>query len=514
MSEGSRIPGFYRLSIYERRALIAERSGVPADELDRALHGGGLDPDKADKVVENVLGTYGLPFGVALNVRVNGRDHLVPMVVEEPSVIAAASNAARMVRASGGFTAEVSEALMTGQVQLVDVPNPSLACARLVHETPRLMEIARAAVPNLVSRGGGPREIEVRDLGAGCLVLHVYVDCRDAMGANLVNAIAEAIGPVAAELSHGTLGLRILSNLCDRRRVRVHCRVHPRDLGLSSRGSDRPSDRARSLSEPPSDGRRVPVPPNVPPPESASASGRASDGVAANRAAGRGDGELTANRAAAGGDGERPANRAAGGELHREGGAPRGEFVDGGVVADRIVLASRFAEVDPYRAATHNKGLMNGVDAVVLASGNDFRAVEAGAHAYAARSGRYAPLAVWRRDGDDLVGDLEMPLALGTVGGTLRVHPVAQTALKLMGVKTADELAMVAASVGMASNLAALRALATEGIQRGHMSLHARSVAVAAGALGDEVEHVALAIVERGTVTLEAAQRALETLRT
>ena len=443
MSEGSRIPGFYRLSIEERRALVAARSGVPVAELVAALEGGGLDPVRADKVVENVLGTYALPFGVALNVKVNGKDHLVPMVVEEPSVIAAASNAARMVRASGGFTAEVSEALMTGQVQLVDVSAPARAVSRLVHETPRLLELARQAVPNLVARGGGPRELEVRDLGSGCLVVHVYVDCKDAMGANLVNAIAEAIGPVAAELSGGTLGLRILSNLCDRRRVRVRCRVHPRDLGLTGRPMDRSSEPARGSTPPP-----------------------AADA-----------------------------------------------FLDGGLVADRIVLASRFAELDPYRAATHNKGLMNGVDAVVLASGNDFRAVEAGAHAYAARSGRYAPLAVWRRDGEDLVGELEMPLALGTVGGTLRVHPVAQMALRVANVESAAELSMVAASVGMASNLAALRALATEGIQRGHMSLHARSVAVAAGAHGPEVEHVALAIVEEGRITLEAAQAALDALR-
>jgi len=446
MSEGSRIPGFYRLSIAERRALVAERSGVTVEELEDSLAGGGIDAGKADKVVENVLGTYGLPFGVALNVRVNGRDHLVPMVVEEPSVIAAASNAARMVRASGGFVASVSEALMTGQIQLVDVPSTTRAIARLIHETPRLLELARQAVPNLIARGGGPRELEVRDLGSGCLVLHVYVDCKDAMGANLVNQIAEAIGPSAAEFSGGNLGLRILSNLCDRRRVHVRCRVHPRDLGLSPRGE-------RSSDAPPG----VETPSSPPPSNSA--------------------------------------------------------YVDGSFVADRIVLASRFAELDPYRAATHNKGLMNGVDAVVLASGNDFRAVEAGAHAYAARSGRYAPLAVWRRDGEDLVGELDMPLALGTVGGTLRVHPLAQTALRLMQVTRADDLSMVAASVGLASNLAALRALATEGIQRGHMSLHARSVAVAAGAHGAEVEAVALSIVDQGRVTLEAARAALAALR-
>jgi hydroxymethylglutaryl-CoA reductase len=438
-SDGSRIPGFYRLSIAERRALVCARSGVDPAELERALEGGGLDSHKADKVVENVLGTYGLPFGVALNFRVNGRDHLVPMVVEEPSVVAAASNAARMVRASGGFHAEFGEALMTGQVQLVDVPDPRAAVARLEAAADELLEIARAAVPNLMARGGGPRELAVRDLGSGCLVIHVYVDCKDAMGANLVNSIAEAIGPAALALAGGVLGLRILSNLCDRRVVRVRCRVHPRDLGLTAR----PNERA---SEPP-----------LP--------------------------------------------------------APGETWLDGQVVADRVVLASRFAELDPYRAATHNKGVMNGVDAVVLATGNDFRAVEAGAHAYAARTGRYAPLVVWRRDGEDLVGELEMPLALGIVGGTLRVHPLAQTALKLVRVESADELAMVAASVGVASNLAALRALATEGIQRGHMSLHARSVAVAAGATGHEVERVAVVIAEERNITLEAALRVLRTLR-
>ena len=443
MTDGSRIPGFYRLSIDERRALAAERAGVDLGALVSALEGGGLDAARADKLVENVLGTYSLPFGIALNVRVNGVDRLAPMAVEEPSVVAAASNAARMARASGGFVAEMIDSLMTGQVQIVDVPHPALAMRRLLDESPRLLAAASAAVPNLIARGGGPREIEVRDLGQGCLVVHVYVDCKDAMGANLVNTIAEAIGPIAAELAHGVLGLRILSNLTDRRRVRVRCRVHGRDLGLSGRRQERASDPPPG-SKPPSDG-----------------SG----------------------------------------------------WIDGKKVAERIALASRFAEMDPYRAATHNKGIMNGVDAVVIASGNDFRAVEAGAHAYAARTGRYAPLSIWRADGEDLVGELEMPLALGCVGGTLRVHPVAQLALKLAGIVRADDLAMLAASVGLASNLAALRALATEGIQRGHMSLHARSVAVAAGAQGDEVERVAAIICEEGAITLAAAERILATLR-
>lgn len=333
---------------------------------------------------------------------------------------------------------------MIGQVQLTHVRSPALAIERLERESEALLALAARAVPGLVQRGGGPRAIEIRDLGQGCIVLHVLVDCCDAMGANLVNTIAEAIGPIAAELAFARLGLRILSNLCDRRRVRVTCRVHARELALS-RASGAESSRSGPISDPP--------------PSSS-----------------RGD-------------------------------------IDPSEVVDRIVEASRFAELDPYRAATHNKGIMNGVDAVVIATGNDFRAVEAGAHAYAARNGRYAPLAVWRRDGDDLTGELEMPLALGTVGGTLRVHPAAQLALSILGTTSADDLAMTAASVGLASNLAALRALATEGIQRGHMALHARSVAVAAGAQGDEVEIVAATLSERGDITREAATRVLADLR-
>ena len=438
MSEGSRIPGFYKLSLSARREAVSSRAGVDLAALEHALERGGLDTATADKVVENVLGIYGLPFGVCLNVRVNGVDRLVPMVVEEPSVIAAASNAARMVRHSGGFRAAVVESLMIGQVQVTDVEHPSEAVARLEAAVGRLLELATKAVPNLVARGGGPRAIEIRDLGQRCLVLHVLVDCRDAMGANLVNTIAEALGPLTAEIAGGKLGLRILSNLCDRRRVHATCRIHAGDLIASPRSVRDAAGPARS--EPP-------------------------------------------------------------------------EALDGGEVVDAIVAASRFAELDPYRATTHNKGIMNGIDAVVLATGNDFRAVEAGAHAYAARTGRYAPLAVWRRDGDDLVGELELPLSLGIVGGTLRVHPTARLALQISGVGSADELAMLAASVGLASNLSALRALATEGIQRGHMSLHARSVASAAGARGDEVELVAACIAGAGAVTVEGAARVLAELR-
>jgi hydroxymethylglutaryl-CoA reductase len=424
----SRISGFYRLPLSLRRRAVCDASGVELEELVESLDRGGLDPAMADKIVENVLGTYGLPFGVALNARINDIDRLMPMVVEEPSVIAAASNAARIVRNEGGFRAEVREALMTAQVQLTEVLDPARSAERLRACAHDLLTLAARAVPGLTARGGGPRSLEVRDIGEGMLVVHVYIDCKDAMGANLANSVAEAIGEEVARVAQGRLGLRILSNLCDRRLVRVTAYANARDLRL------RPDD-------------------------------------------------------------------------DLEAGARADEVIDG------IVGASRFAERDPYRAATHNKGIMNGVDSVVVATGNDYRAVEAGAHSYAARGGSYRPLATWRREGERLLGVLEMPLALGIVGGTLRVHPTARLALKLAGVTSADELAMLAASAGLASNLAALRALATEGIQRGHMSLHARSVATAAGASNDEVDRVASALAASGAYDVGAAQRILRDLR-
>jgi hydroxymethylglutaryl-CoA reductase len=433
MVDSSRIPGFYKLSLEDRRRTVSEKAQLALEELLAALETGGLDSATADKVVENVLGTYGLPFGLALNVCINGKDRLVPMVVEEPSVVAAASNAARMIRDGGGFQAEMSEALMIAQVELIDVPDHDAARQNIAAAREELLQLAARAVPGLVRRGGGPRELEVRELFPGHMVVHVLVDCQNAMGANLVNSVAEGVGPRLAELAGARLGLRILSNLCDRRKVRVRCRVPAESLALSQR--------------PGSGGLSIP---------------------------------------------------------------PTADATD---IADAIEAASRFAERDPYRAATHNKGIMNGVDSVVIATGNDYRAVEAGAHAYAARNGRYEPLAVWRREGDTLVGELEMPLALGIVGGTLRIHPTARLGLRLARVETADELALVAGSVGLASNLAALRALATEGIQRGHMSLHARSVATAAGALGGEVEVVARRIAEKGDITVAAAQAALHELR-
>ncbi len=424
MARTSRFPGFYKITVAERRSLVSESTGVSAEQMARAFDDGGLNPEAADKFVENVLGVYALPLGVALNVRVNGHDHVVPMVVEEPSVVAAASNAAKMVRAGGGFYVDIDEPIMISQVQLIEVEDLESGPQAILARKAELIAQANKCIPGLVQRGGGVRDLEVRRIGTPddrMLVVHLLVDCRDAMGANLVNTVAEAMSGELARLVRGRAGLRILSNLCDRRCVRVTCRVPVDELATDD--------------------------------------------------------------------------------------------MQGPEVADGIVNASRFAELDPYRAATHNKGIMNGVDAVVIATGNDWRAVEAGAHAFAARDGVYKPLAVWRREGAVLVGKLEMPLALGTVGGTLRVHPAARLALEMLAVSHAGELAALAASVGLASNLAAVRALATDGIQRGHMALHARSVAVAAGALGHDVERVAACIVEARDITVEGAKRALDLLR-
>ncbi len=384
-SKTSSLPGFRDLDLASRRRAIGENLGLAPGDLDEALEGGGLAPETADKMIENAIGTLALPFGVALNVRVNGADYLVPMAIEEPSVVAAASHAAKRVRAGGGFVATATEPLMAAQIEVHDVADPAGAVARVREARAELLAAAARAVPGIVERGGGPREIEVRDLGSGYVVTQILVDVRDAMGANMLNTVAEAVGDRVAELCAGTLGLRILTNYCDRRLTRVTARNPVADF-------------------------------------------------ACRRASGP--------EAAAG-----------------------------------VASASRFAELDPYRAVTHNKGIMNGVDAVVLATGNDWRAVEAAAHAYAARSGRYAPLATWKLvdGGAVLEGRIELPLALGTVGGALRAHTGARLALDLLGVTESAELAMVAAAAGLATNLAALRAMATEGIQRGHMALHHRT---------------------------------------
>jgi hydroxymethylglutaryl-CoA reductase len=371
----------------ERRRQIAEAAGIDVAALEEAVAGCPTDAETADAMVENALGALALPFGVALNVRVNGADYLVPMAIEEPSVIAATSHAAKRVRAGGGFFAEADDSLMTAQIEVHGVADPCAAAARVEAAAPDLIALADTSVPGLVARGGGARRLTARDVGEGFVVTHVEVDCKDAMGANLLNTIAEALGPRVAALAGGELGLRILSNYCEKRCVRVTATVP-----IEALGDDR---------------------------------------------------------------------------------------VDGLRAARGVASASKFAELDTHRAVTHNKGIMNGVDAVVAATGNDWRAIEAAAHAFAARTGRYGPLATWRlsEGGEALVGKLEMPLALGTVGGALRAHKGARVALAIVGVSSSRELAMVAAATGLATNLAALRALSTEGIQRGHMALHRRAMA-------------------------------------
>lgn len=417
------MPGFYELDVTERRRVLAERTGLPPAAFE-ALEAAGLDLDTADDMIENVVGRHALPFAVALNFLVDGREVLVPMVTEEPSVVAAASNAAKMVRAGGGFRTEVSAPVMIGQVQLLEVADPDAACAAIAAHEDEILALGRELVPGVVGRGGGPVGLETRVLSrpgqpdGGMLVVHLLVDCRDAMGANLVNTVAEGVAERLAEIAGARVGLRILSNLCRHRTVTVEATV----------------------------------------PESA-----------------LGD--------------------------------------DGAAVRDAVVAASRFAELDPYRATTHNKGIMNGLDAVLLATANDWRSAEAGAHAYAAESGCYRPLAVWRREGDALAGRMTLPLAVGTVGGALQVHPTAKLALALLGSTAAADLAAVAAAAGLASNLAALRALATDGIQRGHMSLHARVVARAAGARGELAQRLARELARSGDVRPARARELLAELQ-
>lgn len=397
----SRLSGFHRLATAERRQrLVAARWLEPQDA--QALEAlGGFAEHHADAMVENVVGVHGLPLAVALNFQVDGQDRLVPMAVEEPSIVAACSYAARLVRDGGGFHARAEAPVTAAQVQLLDVPDVQGAAARVQERSLELLQRANALIPRMVERGGGAVDVEARVLEPGMLCVHVYVDCRDAMGANTVNAVAEGIAPALAELTGGRPGLRILSNLADRRKVAVRARV----------------------------------------PAAALASESAPDGAA---------------------------------------------------VRDAIVAAQRFAELDPYRAVTHNKGVMNGVDAVLVATGNDWRAVEAGAHAWAARGGAYRPLTRWGVGADGaLEGELELPLAASTVGGAALAHPGVKLALRVAQVKGAQDLAGLAAAAGLASNLAALKALSTEGIQRGHMALHARRVAVEAGATGAQVEAVA-----------------------
>lgn len=418
----SRLPGFYKLPLAERVAVVAEWAGLTDDEA-AVLAGDGLAPAQADLMIENALGTYALPLGVAANFQINGRDYLIPMAVEEPSVLAAVSHAAKLIRAGGGFQAESSEPVMIGQIQVLDLPDMMAAALAVEEHKYELMMLADACSRNIVKRGGGARGIEARpflDTPVGpMLVVHLLYDTRDAMGANAINTAVEALAPRVAELTGGRVNLRILSNLTDQRTATARC-VIP----------------AGALAQP---------------------------------------------------------------------------DIPGDEVARLISEANAFAVVDPYRAATHNKGIMNGIDAVCIATGNDWRAIEAGAHAYAAHSGRYRALTDWHVDGNgDLAGEMTLPLAVGVVGGATRVHPTAQVAMKILAVESAGELAQVMACVGLAQNLAAIKALATHGIQKGHMRLHARQVALAAGAGEAQVQWIADQLVAEGNIRVERARELID----
>lgn len=416
--KSSRLAGFYKLTLEERADLVADWAGLSTAER-AALTGQALSLEQADHMIENVVGVYSLPLGIAVNFQINGRDYLVPMAVEEPSVVAAISHAAKLVRAGGGFQAETSEPVMIGQIQVLDLRDLDEAVAALEAHRAELMEQANCCDPLMLRLGGGARDLVFRplpDTPAGpMLIVHLHYDVRDAMGANTVNTAVEAMAPLVAEITGGRTNLRILSNLADQRLA-------------TARGV-------------------VPA-------------------------------ALLA-----------------------------GEGFSGAEAAQRIAEANAFAVADPYRAATHNKGIMNGIDAVVIATGNDWRAIEAGAHAYAARQGRYSALTDWHvNDDGDLYGELTLPMAVGTVGGATRVHPMAQVAMKILNPASAQELAMVLAAVGLAQNLAAIYALSTVGIQKGHMRLHARQVAMAAGATPDQVEAIVNQLIAEGKILLSRAE--------
>ena len=417
----SRLPGFYKLSPAERVAMVGDWAGL--SEAERLVLGGqGLQPAQADLMIENVVGTYSLPLGIAVNFLIDDRDYLIPMAVEEPSVLAAISHAAKLIRAGGGFQTEATDPIMIGQIQVLDVPDLEAARLAVLSHNAELMAAADACSASIVAYGGGARGIEARpfpDTPVGpMLVVHLLFDSRDAMGANTVNTAAEAIAPRLAELTGGRTNLRILSNLADRRTATARCTIPAAELTL----------------------------PDIP----------------------------------------------------------------GGDVARLIAEANAFAVVDPYRAATHNKGIMNGIDAVCIATGNDWRAIEAGAHSYAARHGRYTALTDWHVDANgDLYGEITLPMAVGTVGGATKVHPTARVAMKILAVESAGELARLMACVGLAQNLAAIRALATHGIQKGHMRLHARQVALAAGAGEGQVQTIADQLVAEGSIRVERARELL-----
>lgn len=418
----SRIPGFYKKTVEERREILKELWNLSDEQMAVLGKDSALSLDTADNMIENVIGTFQLPLGLGLNFLINGKEYVVPMAIEEASVVASASHIAKIVRDAGGFTTEATERVMIGQIQVVGCRDFQAAKTNVIDNKQVLIDAANAAYPSMLKRGGGAQDLDVRILNeasdsnyAQMLIVHIYVDTRDAMGANIINTMAEAIAPLVEEMTEGSVYLRILSNYADKCLAKARCVIPPELLQT-------------------------------------------------------------------------------------------GDF-SGEEVRDGVIYAYEFAASDPYRAVTHNKGIMNGIDPVVIATGNDWRAVEAGAHAYAARDGIYTSMTVWSKDEEgNLVGELELPMSVGTVGGATKVHPLAKQALDILQIESSKELAQVIVAVGLAQNLGALKALATDGIQKGHMALHSRSVAIAAGATGEMVDIIAKKLVEEKEIRVGKAK--------
>lgn len=416
----SRLEGFYKKTPEERLKIVRDFADLTDEEVSIVSNTGALSVDQADRMIENVIGTMPMTLGIAVNFLINGTDYLIPMAIEEPSVVAGASNAAKIARQRGGFTTSSTDPVMIGQIQLTGVSDPEAAKSAILEKKDEIIELCDSKDPMLVKYGGGARDVEVRVISTDrgpMVITHILVDCRDAMGANAVNTMAEATAPFIERITGGKVYLRIISNLAKHRLARAEA-VFDRDL------------------------------------------------------------------------------------------------IGGEEVVDGILEAYEFAKADPFRAATHNKGVMNGISAAVIATGNDFRAIESGCHSYASMTGQYRPLTLYEKDADgNLVGRIEVPMAVGLVGGATKVHPTARVNVRILGVKSANELGEIFAALGLAQNFAALRALATEGIQRGHMSLHARNIATSVGAIGDEIDKVVEILVQERNVRMDRAEEVLRDLR-
>ena len=413
----SDISGFYKLSLEERQHQLAKLINLKHEEIKLLQALGYFTPTQIDTLIENVIGSYQLPMGIALNFRINGKDYILPMVIEEPSVVAAASNAAKIARKNGGFQSEEVKSIMISQIQITQLKDIAVAKELLARNKEKILKIANEQDPLLNKLGGGALDIEIREIETKkgkMVILHLLVNVLDAMGANVVNTMAEAVSPYIEEISEGKIYLRIVSNLATHRIAKCKAIFDKNLLG-------------------------------------------------------------------------------------------------GEEVVEGILNAYEFALADPYRATTHNKGIMNGIIALTLATGNDTRAIEAGAHAYASLSGKYKPLTKFKSDSDgNLVGEIEVPLALGIVGGMTKIHPMARLALKILGVKSAEELSQIAAALGLAQNVAALRALAAEGIQKGHMVLHSRNIAKTAGVPDELIEKIAKKLVQDGKIRVDYAKEILQ----